>query len=158
MDYEERCRAATTDQGLDPVVAALTAAGIPHTVEQTGGMTMVLTVPTGPTSFLGVTLSESDHDDGYPSYFVCEYPTLDWEDGETLNDNATLAELVALARERTKPLTGVALGIYQDVIRAMQNAEEMGGPEGADYDALMKKIADECLSRRKTRQAQEGER
>jgi hypothetical protein len=61
-------------------------------------------------------------------------------------------------RSETTPaplaLTGVALGIYQDVIRAMQNAEEMGGPEGAAYDTLMHKIAEECLSRRTARQAQ----
>jgi hypothetical protein len=102
-DYERRCREATTAQGLDPVVAALTAAGIQHAVEQTGGMTMVLTVPTGATSFLGVTRAEDDADED--RYLVGEYPTLDWEDGDCVYEAATLDQVVQLARERVKPRT-----------------------------------------------------
>lgn len=34
-----------TDQGLDPITEALRAAGIPHTVEQTGGNCMGVKVP-----------------------------------------------------------------------------------------------------------------
>lgn len=43
-DYDAACRKATTDQGLDPVIEALRAAGIPHELEQSGGYTMVVTV------------------------------------------------------------------------------------------------------------------
>jgi hypothetical protein len=44
VSYEDACRKAATDQGLDPVIEALTTAGIDHQVEQTGGFTMVVTV------------------------------------------------------------------------------------------------------------------
>jgi hypothetical protein len=43
-DYERRCQAAATAQGLDPLTEALSAAGIEHAVEQTGGFCMVVTV------------------------------------------------------------------------------------------------------------------
>lgn len=45
MNYDDACKAATTRQGLDPVIAALDAAGVRFTVEQTGGFCMVVTVP-----------------------------------------------------------------------------------------------------------------
>lgn len=70
MTYDEACRKATTDQGLDPVIAALTAADIDHTVEQTGGFTMVVTVK-APTGTFGIT------DDG--GYLLGFYPGDSWE-------------------------------------------------------------------------------
>ena len=45
MDYEAACRKAATDQGLDPLTAALGAAGVGFAVEQTGGFCMAVTVP-----------------------------------------------------------------------------------------------------------------
>lgn len=47
----------------------------------------------------------------------------------------------------------VALMIYTNALRAMQDAEEMGGPEGASYDALMHAIAAECEKRIAARRA-----
>jgi hypothetical protein len=44
LDYDARCARATTAQGLDPVVKALTDAGIPVHVWQTGGFCMVAAV------------------------------------------------------------------------------------------------------------------
>ena len=41
----------------------------------------------------------------------------------------------------------VAQGIYQKVMDAMQPAEEMGGPEGDNYLALMLAIAKEATDR-----------
>ena len=40
--------------------------------------------------------------------------------------------------------------IYKDVLDAMQNAEEAGGPEGQDYCDLMRRIADEATARAET--------
>ena len=44
-------------------------------------------------------------------------------------------------------LTGIAQGIFQRVLDAMQNAEELGGPEGQDYANLMQAVADEARTR-----------
>lgn len=37
--------------------------------------------------------------------------------------------------------------IYKKVMEALQDAEDMGGPEGKDYIALMNRIIDECKKR-----------
>lgn len=37
---------------------------------------------------------------------------------------------------------------FKDVMTAMQNAEEAGGPEGKEYMKLMKEIAKEAIRRR----------
>jgi hypothetical protein len=45
-------------------------------------------------------------------------------------------------------VTPIASHIYKEVLAAMQSAEEIGGPEGADYRELMAKIAQEATARR----------
>lgn len=61
MSYDEACERAATDQGLDPICDVLRGAGIPHTVDQTGGFTMCVNVPLveGGTQYLYLT-SEDD--------------------------------------------------------------------------------------------------
>jgi hypothetical protein len=44
-------------------------------------------------------------------------------------------------------LTITARDIFQSVLDAMQNAEELGGPEGQDYSHLMQAVADEARNR-----------
>lgn len=44
-------------------------------------------------------------------------------------------------------LSPVAQGIYDSVMMAMQEAEEMGGPEGAEYVALMQAIRNDASER-----------
>ena len=44
-------------------------------------------------------------------------------------------------------LTNIAQDIFRNVLDAMQNAEELGGPEGPDYSNLMQAIADEARTR-----------
>jgi hypothetical protein len=44
-------------------------------------------------------------------------------------------------------LTNIAQDIFRNVLDAMQNAEEFGGPEGLDYSNLMQAIADEARTR-----------
>lgn len=43
--YAEACEWHATEQGLDPIAEELRAAGIPHTVDQTGGFCMLVRVP-----------------------------------------------------------------------------------------------------------------
>lgn len=75
--YDEACAAAATNQGLDPITEALTAAGITHEVEQTGGFTMVVTVNV-PTGVVALT-----HDgEGDADYLLGYYPGTMWQDGE----------------------------------------------------------------------------
>lgn len=44
-------------------------------------------------------------------------------------------------------LTGVAARIFEGVVNAMQPAEELGAPEGAEYFSLMSAIAAEATAR-----------
>jgi hypothetical protein len=44
----------------------------------------------------------------------------------------------------------IAQSIYRRTLEAMQDAEEIGGPEGQDYVDLMHRIAQEALTRAKT--------
>lgn len=44
-------------------------------------------------------------------------------------------------------MSPIATEIYNDVLTAMKNAEEMGGPEGTDYIELMERIAIEATQR-----------
>lgn len=64
MGYAEAVTQATTEQGLDPVIKALEDAGVPVSVEQTGGMVMVVYSYVDPddadTARVGVTF-----EDGY---------------------------------------------------------------------------------------------
>jgi hypothetical protein len=45
-------------------------------------------------------------------------------------------------------LPSSARWIFEYVLEAMQNAEELGGPEGEDYLALMNAIIEEATRRR----------
>lgn len=44
-------------------------------------------------------------------------------------------------------MSATAKEIFDNVIKALQDAEEMGGPEGEDYLALMRAISNEALAR-----------
>jgi hypothetical protein len=51
-------------------------------------------------------------------------------------------------RERILGLPSAARWIFEEVLEAMQNAEELGGPEGDHYMALMDAIIQEATERR----------
>jgi hypothetical protein len=97
MGYLAACRRATTAQGLDPVVAAIAAAGIRVSVDQTGGFTMCVRVNLTHDQWLYIT-----KDDG--GYLVCRYVSEDEDnaDGELVGEELTLDEVlvsvVALVR------------------------------------------------------------
>lgn len=80
--YEAACLDAAERQGLVPVLEALTLAGIDHSLEQTGGMTMVVTVrhPDG----IVFALTESDEEDGF---LLGTYSQAGWDDGEVEDHN-----------------------------------------------------------------------
>jgi len=63
-----------------------------------------------------------------------------------LNDFANM-----VAREASKvKLSNRGLTLYHSVLYAMEEAEEFGGVEGAEYIALMGAIAQECITRMNT--------
>jgi hypothetical protein len=93
LTYTDRCVAAATAQGLDPVVDALTAAGLPVELEQTGGFTMVATVR----SLSGVVTVTDD--DGYS---VARFTGTSWDDGdcaETYTFGLDLAAMLDTVRD-----------------------------------------------------------
>lgn len=92
LGYLEACAAATVSAGLHIVSAALSNAGVPHVIEQTGGMTMVLYVPTRGTARLGV--AEGDGPDGWS---ICTYTHED-DDGRSIDPDAKLQTVVTAAR------------------------------------------------------------
>lgn len=73
--HETACDIAAGHQGLFPMTAALTAAGIPHRVEQTGGLTMVVVVPCNRGNYV---ISGPDEGEGYLNGL---YFGDDWENG-----------------------------------------------------------------------------
>lgn len=73
MTYAERCEAAATHQGLDPVRDALDTANISYDVEQTGGFTMVVVV----ICTRGAVAIVNDVD----AYLVGTYPGDSWHEG-----------------------------------------------------------------------------
>jgi hypothetical protein len=102
MTYEDRCKWAATNQGLDPIVERLTAEGIDHEVEQTGGFTMVVTVAV-PSGTVAVTADT----EGYAMGF---YPGRTWHDGPTEDSDdptdafdQTLDQVVAAVRSHQRP-------------------------------------------------------
>jgi hypothetical protein len=102
--YAARCAAAATAQGLDPVVDALTAAGIESVVEQTGGFTMVVTVRHD-----GGTIAITADGDDPATYLIGHYPGDTWDEGtdeeiEHAYDQPQ-AEIVSAAATRTATLT-----------------------------------------------------
>lgn len=92
LSYAERCRRASTNQGLDPVVERLHLETIHYEVEQTGGFTMVVVVPT-PGGVYGITADTLD-----PKYLLCWYENDDWQEGRgesAVWEEQTLDQLVA---------------------------------------------------------------
>jgi len=87
MSYEEACRRAATDQGLDPIVAELAAAGITHHVEQTGGFTMVAVVPLFTTRGAWVGITSGD-----PGWFVVGYDS-DEDEGTVVAESGGLVDV-----------------------------------------------------------------
>lgn len=92
FDYDAACAAAATDQGLDPVVAALAEAGIDVAVEQTGGFTMVATV-TVPGGVAAVTA------DAPGAYLVGQYRGDAWTEGDEEYGYATVEGTEAMVAE-----------------------------------------------------------
>ncbi|MBM3661165.1 MAG: hypothetical protein FJW95_16905 [Actinobacteria bacterium] len=143
--YEEACAFATTRQGLDPIVAAIAAAGIPVTVNQTGGFCMCVRVehPTAAAS-VWVTVDQGDYndarygddDDWQPApdtFLACVYPDdEDGGEGATLTEAATIPETVAaIIRWRDCP-TGLTGSPAPDYGRIIAHYEQVARGNRAD--------------------------
>jgi hypothetical protein len=80
--YDDACEHHARRQGLGPLMDALTEAGdIPWDLWQSGGWTMVLTVPWKGEGFFGITSVAMDVEET-PRYGVCLYPTGDHGEAE----------------------------------------------------------------------------
>lgn len=79
-DYATSCARAAENQGLTEPRDLLTAAGIPTTIEQTGGFCMVLSIDPRPDRVVWLTV---DGDVDHP-FLVCRYDDTDdgWPDGD----------------------------------------------------------------------------
>lgn len=111
-DYEERCRAATTYQGLDRAVQDLSKLFTRVTVDQTGGFCMAINVP----AKIGHVWVTNDGSEEEPEYIVGWYPddeeqalaegswSSEWIAGRFDVTHAALPEVVAwfCSRESTE--------------------------------------------------------
>lgn len=93
VDYSLACADHATSQGLDPATVALAAHAdvLPDVgVEQTGGMTMVLTAtdPRDESRVFTITC-EGEADDESPLYLVCSQPKACWYGEEEWDDELT---------------------------------------------------------------------
>lgn len=97
-EYERTCRIAATEQGLDPIIETLRAAGIPAVVEQTGGFCMVASIY-GEGRYVGV-VREGRRDDGEWGYMVCSN-SADFAGGDEIVvvPDAPLADLPEIVRK-----------------------------------------------------------
>ena len=97
MTYEEACEQAATAQGLDPATEALRAAGMPFTVDQTGGFCMMIRVPFAEEAkrYFGITNNEIGPE--YLVYLYDDRPEWDCE-GTKLSDATTAEDLAPFIR------------------------------------------------------------
>jgi len=96
LNYADRLTAATTAQGLDPVVEALTGLDVEVEVEDTGGLTLAAVAPTDD-GVVAITHEGADLED--PTYLVATYRLPAWvEGGEPLRVRSVTG-LDVLARE-----------------------------------------------------------
>jgi hypothetical protein len=98
--YDERCRWAATNQGLDPITARLTAEGIAHDVDQTGGFTMCVRVDRPDGWYVYVTDGEYGNGNWILGAYAEDYDTPAGSTGVCLSGegSATADEGVALLR------------------------------------------------------------
>ncbi|MBS2550484.1 hypothetical protein KGQ19_26795 [Catenulispora sp. NL8] len=80
--YGQACLAAATSQGLDPITAALSAAGIEHDVAQTGGFCMVVSVNGPRKHWFGITASEKPGSAGH--WLLVRYSSAGYDEGHVL--------------------------------------------------------------------------
>lgn len=103
-DLDAQIAAATTAQGLDPVIAALTAAGQAFTVEQTGGFCMAVVADHG--SEVDVLTSEGDG-----LFFVATYQRDDWNEGGDAIGEACLLSVAEAVAEFIRSCTSCNHGM-----------------------------------------------
>lgn len=58
--YGQQCRKAASAQGLDPIMAKLTAEAVPFDLRQTGGFCMLVRVALRGDEYIGITADSED--------------------------------------------------------------------------------------------------
>lgn len=113
--YDQRCAAAATRQGLDPMTERLRAEGIAHEVAQTGGFIMVIHVAGDGGAYYGITDMREGDGNG-DEWLLCYYLDDDAayaadEYVRTLSERAltTDAVLDLVRRHVTEPVDGDTL-------------------------------------------------
>ena len=120
--YDLACRQAATDQGLDPALDALRGAGLPVTVEQTGGFCMVLAVYAEDRRYVMVT-TQAEYDGDGPGWLVCQYPAP--EDTGTRYESSDEPE-----REWQRVPTDRLARLVRDALRRPEPWCRDGGADG----------------------------
>lgn len=138
--YGAACRWAATDQGLDPISAALRDAGIEHYVDQTGGFCMVVHVPTPYGFYCGIIASEDAGAIAGRHWLVVRYSDTDGGDeGEEIGSAVPTPDVIALLTGYLAP--AAEADASEAVVQAVNTAvdwlkEELDAYEGAVDDLL----------------------
>lgn len=82
----------------------------------------------------------------WSNIFTLDYPT-ECARLFPMKKTRTILDKKIIPASKPLPLCHKGQRIFRDVLEAMQNAEELGGPEGDNYVALMKCIAAEAIER-----------
>jgi hypothetical protein len=111
VSYEDACACAATAQGLDPIADVLRAAGIPFTIDQTGGFTMCIRVPMTEDGRQFVYVTAGDVLDDYSldgpisvgRYWECDSDEMPcYEDDEQWGGDVMVDGLPAFLRDQMK--------------------------------------------------------
>lgn len=120
--YEETCKRAATNQGFDPIMETLAAAGVEYSLDQTGGFCMAVSVPVPGGAYVfgsDFTLEGQGHVDmGF-------FPGASWYDGENYPEDPDVWELT---KDALKAFAHVAARAQLAVVRTETIPESNGLP------------------------------
>lgn len=97
-------REAASDQGFDPVIAALVAAGVAHAVENTGGMVINVMVYTSCGRWAITVPDENENGDWYSARFVPgSWNVEEYADGDYYFIDSQDPAVIAAAVQEARP-------------------------------------------------------
>jgi len=115
LTYEDACKRAATDQGLDPITDALTAQGIEHRVAQTGGFCMVVEVPLGDSgAYVGITADGPSPERPCLVCYVSALAAQGEEEDEVIAHDVSMVEMVNVVQAER------VIARYDEVVHANQ--------------------------------------
>lgn len=98
LPYATACRAAATEQGLDPITEALDAAGLDYDIEQTGGWVMVVEIDGADGGYMAITPDQIDGS-GFAVAYVSAAASKGDAEEELRTEQATAAAAVEIVQE-----------------------------------------------------------